>query len=257
MAEPASTVAVVVDGQPVCSAPTDAFGNFACVGTAALAPGAHEVSATATDVAGNRSQPAIGGAFSAELALPPHPPALRTPRLEVTTGDATPELGGTSVPGATITVSVDGLVACTAIAEASGAFACSGSAPLTDGWHAVSAVASTANGTSAVSAGLPFTVDTVAPAAPVITTPTADAKTSGAPTLSGSGEPGADVTVTVDGATYCSSRADAQGQWQCTGSAQLATAVHQASAKATDAAGNGGTEAALRRFDLPRRPDAA
>ncbi|MBK6849995.1 MAG: DUF11 domain-containing protein [Proteobacteria bacterium] len=255
VAEPASTVAIVVDGRPVCSAPADAFGNFACVGTAALATGEHQVSATATDVAGNRSQPAIAGAFSAELALPPDPPTIRTPRLEASTRAARPELGGTSVPGATITVSVDRLVACTAIAEASGAFACSGSAPLTDGRHAVSAVASTASGTSAVSAGLPFTVDTIAPTAPVITTPAADAKTSGPPTLAGSGEPGAEVTVTVDGATLCSGRADAQGQWQCTSSAELATGPHQATAKAADAAGNSGPEAAARRFEIATKAD--
>jgi hypothetical protein len=105
------------------------------------------------------------------------------------------------------------------------------------------ATATNANGTSAPASSLDFSVDTVAPTAPVITSPaTTDIA---APVITGTAEAGDTVTVTVAGATYTTMATD--GAW----SIDLGDAVpddgslalndngtNSVTASATDPAGN-------------------
>ena len=57
-ADPSTTVAVIVDGQQVGTTTTDPNGNFSFTPTKPLDPGVHDITAIATDAAGNASDPA-------------------------------------------------------------------------------------------------------------------------------------------------------------------------------------------------------
>ncbi|MDF1564849.1 MAG: Ig-like domain-containing protein [Deltaproteobacteria bacterium] len=239
-AEAGSAVTVTVDGSLVCSATADAAGAYACTAGAALAEGAHSAEATSTDAAGNSATSTPNG-FTVDT-LAPATPTLDSPADGDTIATDSPTYAGTAEPGTTVDVTVDGSVVCTATADAAGAWTCSGSSPLGEGSHSVSATATDAAGNATPTTEQTFTVDTIDPAAPIITDP-ADGKTTSdtTPTFSGTAEPGASVDVTVDGSTACTTTADAAGTWSCTAGAALAEGTHTVSATATDAAGNTGT----------------
>lgn len=80
------------------------------------------------------------------------------------TNIAAPTLAGTAVPGATITLLVDGAPRGMGIANASGAWTAVISPGLPDGTHTVTAVASNLNGASPASQGVAITLDTTPPA---------------------------------------------------------------------------------------------
>ncbi len=97
---------------------------------------------------------------------------------------------------------------------------------------------------------LTVTVDTTAPAAPAITgfsddtPPVGDGRTADTtPTLSGTAESNAVVTVLRDGVVVGTTAANAAGQWSFT-SAELAAGVYSFTARATDLAGNTGAASA-------------
>ena len=90
--------------------------------------------------------------------------------------------------------------------------------PLADGPHTVKATARDAAGnTSAESAANTFTVDTTAPAAPVVLTPANGSTTSdNTPAFSGTAEADSTVSVIVDGTPMGPVTADASGNWSFT-----------------------------------------
>ena len=82
-----------------------------------------------------------------------------------------------------------------------------------------------------------YTVDTVAPAVPVITSPVFHyGNTTARPTISGTAEASAIVNV-YDNGTFLGS-ATSNGSWSLSGGATLVGASHSFTATATDAAGN-------------------
>jgi alpha-tubulin suppressor-like RCC1 family protein len=152
--------------------------------------------------------------------------------------DATPTYRGTATPGSPVQVFVDGgdEPVCTAVADASGMWSCSGEAELADGGHTAEAQAGDGPRSSAVD----FTIDTVAPAV-TLSTPTAGSSSDDAtPTYSGTAEPGATVHVIVDGVHVCAVVADEAGAWSCTPEVALPPGPHTVSVSAEDAAGNAG-----------------
>ena len=89
-----------------------------------------------------------------------------------TTADATPAVAGHAEADATVAVSFDGSPAGTTTADGAGNWSYTPTMPLSDGAHTASATASDAVGnTSGASSMRTFTVDTTAPAAPVVATP--------------------------------------------------------------------------------------
>lgn len=261
-AEAGSTVRVVVDGgaTPVCTALTSPSGDFACVGAAALADGPHEATATATDAAGNTSPPTAGRPFTVGAAVPLGPPIISVPAPASSTSDTTPTVGGTAPPASTVDVFIDGSLACSAVTDAVGAFSCDVSQALAEGTHTAVATASSASGTSGPSSPVAFTVDTMAPSAPTITSPEAGATTSARPGIVGTAEAGATITVFLDGSTspFCTALADATGHWGCSSPGPLTAGPHGVAARATDAAGNQGPACPSVAFtvDAARVPDA-
>ena len=122
------------------------------------------------------------------------------------------------------------------------------SSTFSDGIHVFTAIAKDAAGNaSAATAALTITIDTAAPAAPVIsTTITNDTGTSASDhitsdntvLLTGSAE--ANSTVTISDGVTCSARtANGTGAWSYT-TAALLDGAHSLTAKATDTAGNVG-----------------
>jgi hypothetical protein len=109
---------------------------------------------------------------------------------------------------------------------------------LANGKHNFSASATSSSGTSALSKSLAVTVDTVAPAAPAISSSSPKVGQSSVLTLTGSAEANSKVKV-YDGKTLLgSATANGAGAWTFT-TAALSTGAHQFTATASDAAGNG------------------
>ncbi|ADO68124.1 adventurous gliding motility protein AgmC [Stigmatella aurantiaca] len=238
-AEPGSTVNIIVDGTSVGTATANASGNWSFTPTTPLADGPHTVRATATDAAGNTSPSSSTNNFTVD-ATAPVAPVVATPANGSTTNDNTPTYSGTAEPGSTVNVIVDGTSVGTATANASGNWTLTPTAPLAEGPHTVNATATDAAGnTSPVSSTNTFTVDTVAPAAPVVTTPANGSLINDStPTYSGTGEPGSTINVIVDGTSVGTTTVDGSGNWSFTPTTPLAEGPHTVSATATDAAGN-------------------
>ena len=238
-AEANSTVTVTVDGATACTATASATGAWTCTPAVAIAEGAHTVSAIARDAANNASPASTTNTFTVDTTAPAAP-VVTAPANASTTGSTLPVYGGTAEAGSTVTVRVDGNVACTTVATAGGTYSCTQGTALADGPHAVNATATdVAGNVSAVSNTNNFTVDTGAPAAPVVTAPASGASTNDpTPDFSGTAEAGSTVTVRVDGNVVCTAVATAGGTWTCTPTVALAEGPHQVSATATDTSNN-------------------
>ena len=192
---------------------------------------------------------------------PPAVPVILSP-VEGGKSLARPTYSGTGVVGSTVTVYVDGVsIGTTVPAGSGGPWSLQQPSALTDGsTHTVHAIASTVNGgSSAASATINFTVDAVAPAAPVVTTPADGARINTAnPSLSGTVEAGSTVYIYVDGAligTHPGS-ATAGGTWSYA-SPTLADGSHTVRASASDPAGNLSANSATNTFTVDRIPPAA
>jgi len=234
-AEVGSSVRVTLDETEVGTVTTNASGTWSLIPTSPLAQKAHTVTATATDVAGNTSVPSAVYTFTVDTLAPP-PPTITAPAEFITT--TTPIISGTAEAGSTVTVRMDGGGARTVTANASGDWSLTQASPLFQGAHTVTATATDAAGnTSAPSAARDFFVDTVAPPAPGLSAPAAFVNTP-TPVISGSSEARSTVTVRLDGTVAGMVTANAAGTWSFTPTSPLSQGVHEASAIATDAAGN-------------------
>lgn len=128
---------------------------------------------------------------------------------------------------------------------------------LADGSHTVSAQGRDGSGSwSALSAPVTFTVDTVAPAAPVITAPANGSMLAFADfAIEGTAEPRARVEVTVDTGGVFTTTAAHDGTWRI--ARTWSNATHTAEARAFDAAGNRSLASAPVSFTVDTFPPAA
>ncbi|MGN8009910.1 Ig-like domain-containing protein, partial [Acinetobacter sp. 22301] len=157
------------------------------------------VTATATDPAGNTSGPAtaVVDAVAPTVALD-----------DVLTNDSTPALTGTvSDPTATVVVNVDG-VDYPAVNNGDGTWTLADNTlpALTDGPHTITVTATDAAGNAGTDTAV-VTVDTTAPAAPVID------PVNGTDPITGTAEPGSTVTVTYPDGSTASVVAGPDGTW--------------------------------------------
>ncbi len=147
---------------------------------------------------------------------------------------------GSAEADSTVTVSLDESVTGTAIADSAGTWGIDLDMELPDGTHLAKATATDKAGHSSVlSEILVFTVDTVAPDAPVIIAPGAftDSRT---PVIRGIAERNSTITVWFDGNTSqaATTQAGPNGEWFFTPTTALDIRSHLVFASATDAAGN-------------------
>ncbi len=241
-AEANSTI-TVFDGTAVVGTGTTSSTGSWSITTTALGSGAHALTATATDAAGNvsvASQPLDPVIPAPTTPTPPAAPkiVLFSPDSGVagdhTTNDNTPILSGTAVANSTVTV-FDGMTKVgTVTADSSGNWTLTTSA-LSDGTHSLTATDSNSSGISAASAALSVTVDTKAPAAPVlISDPVVNTNHV---QLSGTAEANSTITVFDGTAVVGTGTTSSTGSWSITTTA-LGSGGHALTATATDAAGN-------------------
>ncbi|MCA6119976.1 hypothetical protein J6524_34710 [Bradyrhizobium sp. WSM 1738] len=150
------------------------------------------------------------------------------------TSDNTLQLQGTAAANSTVKV-LDGTTQIgTTTANSSGAWTYT-TAALSDGNHSLKATATTTSGTSSTSSVLAVKIDTAAPSAPTMATPTNNA--NGGLNLAGTAEASSVVKV-FDGTTQIgTATANSSGAWSYS-TGVLAAGSHSLTAKATDAAGN-------------------
>lgn len=142
-AEAGATVAATVDGAAVGSATAAADGGWSVLVNGPLAVGAHTVTATATDAAGNTSpeSPAI----TVTVVRPPAPAITKPSNHAVT--QRSPSVSGTARAGDIIDVKVDGSPFGTATTATDGTWTVSAAAPVATGSHTLIATATNSAGT--------------------------------------------------------------------------------------------------------------
>ncbi len=158
-AEPNSAVVVKEGNTTVCTATVGSDGKWSCDPTTALSDGPHTFTATATDAAGNTSDPAsttftvnTGGETSG-----PDAPVVSSPQNGATDVPGDTQIKGTGDPGATVTVKEGGNTLCTAIVNNHGDWNCTPSGTLSDGPHTID-VTQTVNGQTSPPTTVTFTV---------------------------------------------------------------------------------------------------
>jgi hypothetical protein len=187
---------------------------------------------------------------------PPPVPVVLTPANRAVVNTLTPLITGTAEAGSTVTISLDGTVAGTAVAHASARWSFTPSTALAQGLHSVMAQASDAAGNTSPASGLhSFTVDTIAPLAPVVLTP-ADGTVVNTtrPLISGTAEAGSTVTISLDGTVAGTTVADASENWSFIPSTTLALGLHSVTTYASDAAGNIGPTSSPCSFTVDAKP---
>lgn len=260
-AEPGSTVIIrsgtTVLGQGIANSVTGAY-------TVTISPAqttGQNLNAIAQDQAGNSSNPTP---FNAATSSIPHPPTLEiiddvSPVTGAigngkTTNDTLPLLQGTATAGATVKIYQDGNEIGTVTADAvSGAWHYPLPTPLTNGTTYNFTVSQTvASIDSGMSPNYAITIDTAAPQAPAITSviddvlpgtgslDTGQITNDSRPTLNGTGEAGATITLYDKGVAIGTTTVSGSGYWSYTPTDGLGEGEHIFTARATDAAGNQG-----------------
>ena len=151
--------------------------------TAALANGAHSLTATATDAAGNTGVASAALSVTIDTTAPVAPSITSFSPDTGVVGDGITDpailtLTGTAVANSTVNVYDGTTLLGTATANASGAWSFA-TVPLPDGLHSFTATDTVSGVTSAASVAMSVTVDTVAPVAPTIASFSTDSGTVG------------------------------------------------------------------------------
>lgn len=244
-AEPWAVVKVREGSTLFGSATADPSGNWSV--SPVLGDGGHEITATATDAAGNSSPVTPARAFTVS-ATPPGAPMIQAPAHGTASSASSLTVAGTAVAAASVEITEGATALRTVTADAAGAW--STDVSFADGAHTITATATDGFGrVGPASAPRTFTVDTAAPAAPEVTTPVQAATlTDSWVVASGTAEPRAIVTVREGARILGTVSADASGAWSvATG---LANGPHTLTATATDAAGNVSAPSVERSFDV-------
>ncbi|WP_031755309.1 Ig-like domain-containing protein, partial [Pseudomonas aeruginosa] len=216
-AEPGSSVTLTDgNGNPIGQTTADANGNWSFTPSTPL-PDGTVVNVVARDAAGNSSPPA---SVTVDAVAP------ATPTVDPSNGTT---LSGTAEPGSSVTLTDgNGNPIGQVTADGSGNWTYTPSTPIANG-TVVNVVAQDAAGNS--SPGASVTVDSQAPAAPVV-------NPSNGTTLSGTAEPGATVTLTDgNGNPIGQVTADGSGNWSFTPGTPLANGT-VVNATASDPTGN-------------------
>jgi subtilisin-like proprotein convertase family protein len=255
MAENNATVEVFLDGVSLGTTVADGSGNWSFDNTAsAIAAGAHDLTATATDASGSTSALSTIFGIMIDTAAPLAPAITGIAgdtggsAADGITNDNTLVISGMAEANAAVEVFLDGGSLGTTVADGDGDWSFNNTAnPITAGSHDLTAVATDAAGnTSTLSAAFGVSIDTAAPAAPAITGIAGD---TGAPgdgvtsdatlVISGMAEANAAVEVFLDGGSLGTTVADDLGDWSFDNTASvIADGTYDLTAVATDAAGN-------------------
>jgi hypothetical protein len=258
--EVGATVTLSLNATPML--PTAAVaGNGTWTLVITLPEGNQNVQFRQEDIAGNTS----ASTATLPLTVTSGPPAAPTVTLQPAddtgasnsdgvTSDSQPILTGTAEAGSTVTVFLDGVQVGTTTANGGGVWTYT-SSTLSDASYTVSATATRNGQTSAASSPYNLVIDTLDPAAPLISA-LQNPSPSASHTISGTAEPNASVAVFVDGVLHTSVAANGSGSWSLP--VVLTDGTHTVTAQATDLAGNVGTLSSGAQILIdtiqPRRP---
>ncbi|MEK8082447.1 Ig-like domain-containing protein, partial [Pseudomonas sp. XK-1] len=155
------------------------------------------------------------------------------------TGDSTPAISGSNAePNAQIALLIDGTMAAVITPDADGNWKYI-LPQLADGEHLLSVTQVDSAGNQSPATAYSFTVDTVAPAAPIIYLP--DITKDNTPTLTGVGEPASTIKIFDNGNLIATVQSSETGHWIFTPAEALDDGTHVFTAQAIDAAGNEST----------------
>lgn len=235
--EPGATITVIVDGVTIGTAVVAADGTWSVTPSAPLADGAHTATANSVNGAGLMATDSTMFTVDASTFVD-----FRQPTEGATVGGRRPELSGTSEPGNTVEVTLDGTVIGTVLTDADGNWSIAVPADLADGTHRVSVLGTDEAGNTATDAGT-FNVIGAAPVVEIRTPVDGSHTTDQTPTIAGSATPGLLVMVTVDGVFLGTVMANALGFWSIDVLTPLSGGLHTVVARVTDAAGRSASDA--------------
>ncbi|MBZ0058721.1 MULTISPECIES: Ig-like domain-containing protein [unclassified Leclercia] len=248
--EAGSTITLYDNGKNIGSTVVNSDGSWTFTPASDLAEGLHQITASATDPAGNTGPDSEDFILTIDTIAPDAPvlqvmDSVGNIQGFVTSGgftDATqPVLSGTGDPGSTITLYHNELLLAEIIVPDNGSWSYTPVEPLIEGEHSFTLTETDVAGNlSPTSAPFEFTVDRTPPAAP-----SGLAINATGTILTGSAEPNSTVTVTNNlGESLGTATADVNGAFTLTLTTPQ-TNGETLSAVATDRAGNEGPEAPL------------
>ncbi|HHR8595118.1 TPA: BapA/Bap/LapF family large adhesin [Salmonella enterica subsp. enterica serovar Lexington] len=247
-AEANSAVSIFDNGALVATVNANASGNWSWTPTAALGQGSHAYSVSAADAAGNVSAASPSTTIIVDTIAPGAPGNL----VINATGN---RVTGTAEAGSTVTITSEtGVVLGTATADGTGSFTATLTPAQTNG-QPLLAFAQDKAGNTGIAAG--FTApDTRVPEAPIITNVVDDVgiytgaiangqvTNDAQPTLNGTAQAGATVSIYNNGALLGTTTANASGNWSFTPTGNLTEGSHAFTATATNANGTGSVSTA-------------
>lgn len=280
--EPGATITIFDNGTPLGTAQAGENGSWTFPVPRNLSEGSHNLTVSATDLAGNTSAVSAPWTIVVDIT-PPAIPVLTSvvddqPGITGNlvsgqlTNDATPTLNGRGEAGATINVYLDGNPASigTTTVNSDGTWSFTPQTPMANGNHTLTLSATDpAGNSSAVSSGFVLTIDATPPATPVIASvadntapvtgivPNGGSTNETRPTLSGTGEAGTTLSIYNGSALVGTTQVQANGSWSFTPSTSLGAGVWNLTATATDAAGNTSAASETRSFTIDTTPPAA
>lgn len=167
------------------------------------------------------------------------PPIISTPANGSVLNTALPEIGGFAEPNGTVDIYDAGLLIGSAVSDGEGNWSFTPTDPLTEGAHVFSAtVIDQWSHLSPHSDPVAVTIDTIAPAMPVITAPQNGATVPAGVQITGTGEPNATANLFVDGLSIGTAPIGANGQWSLIPNPPLQDGVKAITALVRDAALN-------------------
>ncbi|WP_048971557.1 Ig-like domain-containing protein, partial [Enterobacter asburiae] len=277
-AEPGSTITLKdANGNVIGSGKTGSDGSFTVSLGTPLTNG-EQVTATATDNAGNTSP---GTTLNAPDTTAPDAPAITSVTDDVapqtgavssggSTNDQRPQLTGTGEAGSTVTIYDGGVAIGTAVVASNGTWTFTPSVDLSESTHQITVRATDAAGnTGPASPVFTLTVDLTPPDAPTAIVLTDDTGvirgtiTSGAltdaslPLLAGTGEPGGTITIYDNGVVVGTTTVQPNGTWSVTPNGPLPDGTHSITVTETDAAGNLSTASVPVIFTVDTTPPSA
>jgi pectate lyase len=232
--EPGSTVKIYDGTTLVGTTIADGSGNWTYTMGTTLPDGAHTLTVTATDSAGNTSSASGVLGLTIDTLMPP-PVVFTTASGSISNNQ--PTVQGTAEAGATVTVQCNSTTY-HVVADGSGHWAITPSAPLADGVYGFTAYATDAAGNSGpFGFGVLLTIDTLAPNAPAITTASGNTTVRN-PVIAGTAEALATIKLYEGTSLFGTVTVDGAGAWELILPTALTEGMHLITATATDAAGN-------------------